>query len=88
MYDENFDKKYTKEFKTWDADRFLPINSKRKKEKIHNLENKIKFLETKLYNDENIKLYNKHTQELMYFLMQLTEFKFEVDTYGTKKEKK
>ena len=35
-----------------------------KKQKIHNLENTIKVLETKLHNDENIKLYNKHKQEL------------------------
>ena len=37
---------------------------KKKKQKIHNLENKIKVLEAKLHNDENIKLHNRHKQEL------------------------
>ena len=31
------------------------------KQNIPNLENKIKVLETKLLNDGNIKLYNRHT---------------------------
>ena len=35
-----------------------------KKQKTHNLENKMKVLETKLHNDENIKLYNTYKQEL------------------------
>ena len=30
----------------------------------NNLENKIKVLETKLHHDENVKLYNRHKQEL------------------------
>lgn len=33
---------------------------KEQEQKIYNLENKIKVLETKLHNDEYIKLYNRH----------------------------
>ena len=36
----------------------------KKKLKIHNFENKIKVLETRLHNDENMKLCNWHNQGL------------------------
>ena len=43
---------------------FFKSLQKEEKEKIHNLENKGKALEIKLHIDENIKLYNRHKQEL------------------------
>ena len=43
---------------------FIAFSNSRQKEKVHKLENKIKVLETKLQNDKNIKLHNRHKQEL------------------------